>query len=380
MSRRGQIIRRGEGVWLIRVYRGRVDGKRQYVSQTVKGSHAEAERARTRLLGAKDEDRLPQTSRQTVAQYMGWWLANVAAPRISRRTLTDYQNDWRRYLAPALGGKRLDRLTTTDIQTVYGTMTGRGLSPRVVRKAHAALRSALNEAVRLGTLPRNPALLVTLPRMIKGEVRYLSPTDAAKFVRASQSDRWNALWLVLLFGGLRPGEAAGLRWADLDGQVLRVHRAVTFGYKGTAEVHEPKTTKGRRSVPLPEIVLGALRDHRRRQVEERLRAGPAYQDQDYMFASPLGAPVDVRSLRRSSFDRVIARAGLARMTMYSLRHTCASLLLAAGTHVKIVSERLGHSTATLTLDTYSAVLPGLQEEATARLERLVMNGAGQLEA
>ncbi len=220
---------------------------------------------------------------------------------------------------------------------------------------------------------RNPASLVTLPKMIRRELTILPPAEAARFVEAAKEDEWSALWLVLLFGGLRPGEAAAaLKWTDLEGTNLRIQRALVFGYRGGSEIREPKTSRSRRTVPLPEVVLKSLRDHKRQQAEARLRLGSIYEDQGLIFAGPTGGPINVSSLRKWHFQKILNRAKLSHLRTYDLRHTCASLMLAAGTNAKVVSERLGHASIVLTMDTYSAVLPTLQEEATAKLEHLIM--------
>lgn len=130
--------------------------------------------------------------------------------------------------------------------------------------------------------------------------------------------------------------------------------------------------KARRTLMLPEMTVRALREHRRPQAAQRLAAGPTYSAQDFIFANYLGEPIDIRALARPHFDRVLQRAGLQRIRLYDLRHSAATLLLSAGVHVKVASEMLGHSTATLTLDVYSHVQEGMQAEAAATMDRLLL--------
>ena len=187
---------------------------------------------------------------------------------------------------------------------------------------------------------------------------------------AAKSDEWYALWLLLLTGGLRPGEALGLKWGDLDGNRLHIQRALIPGAKGAWKLEDVKTERSRRVVVLPETTARALVNHRRKQAEQRLAAGQHYQDFGLIFAMPSGTPPDYRGLVQAHFKRVLKRAELSpSLRVYDLRHTAATLLLQLGENPKIVAERLGHSTVTQTLDTYSHVLPDMQERSATRLEQ-----------
>ncbi len=177
--------------------------------------------------------------------------------------------------------------------------------------------------------------------------------------------------LVLLTTGLRPGEALGLRWEDWEGDRLRVQRSLTRTAKGGWMLAEPKTSRSRRSVTLPSSTSEALGAHRVNQARERLQRGMGYQDDGLVFCTAQGTPLDLPGVTRRHFHPILKAAGLERIRVYDLRHTCATLLLAAGEHPKIVSERLGHASVTLTLDTYSHVLPDMQESAAKKLEGLL---------
>jgi integrase len=188
------------------------------------------------------------------------------------------------------------------------------------------------------------------------------------------SDRYAALWLLLLETGLRPGEAFGLKWADLDGRTIRVQRALKRpsdkGEEWRLEV--PKTPKAIRSVPLSDRTLQAIREWRAKQAAERLKLGKYWADgcdPDMMFTNPDGTYLRLSNLHRRHFKPLLKRAGLPDMRLYDLRHSAASLLLALGENPKVVQERLGHSTITLTMDTYSHVLEGMQQQATDRLSQ-----------
>lgn len=250
-----------------------------------------------------------------------------------------------------------------------------GLSPRTVRQAHAVLHSALDQALKWGMVLRNVTELVELPRQTKREMHCLSPEEARRFLEAAKGTRWEALFSLMLTTGLRPGEALGLRWTDVDLDNSRLHVQRTLvrvpGQRGW-RLEEPKTNRSRRVVPLPKNVVQDLKAHRKRQLEEKLRATD-YIDHGFVFAASNGEPLSERNLVRS-FKPLLNKAGLPDIRLYDLRHTCATLLLSAGENPKIVSERLGHASVTLTLDTYSHVLPTIQEAATRKLEDMLFRG------
>jgi integrase len=245
--------------------------------------------------------------------------------------------------------------------------------PAQAYTAPSTALTALEQAVRWNKLVRNPAAngMLTLPRQRRHEMRALGPEQAQTFLREAEADDWFALWTLLITTGARPGEACGLKWSDLDGNRLVIRRALVWRYRGAWSLEEPKTIKARRTLLLPETTVRALREHRRRQAAQRLAAGPTYSAQDFIFADPTGGPIDIRALARPNFNRILHRAGIPHMRLYDLRHSAATLLLSAGVHVKVASEMLGHSTATLTLDVYSHVLEGMQAEAAATMERLL---------
>ena len=254
---------------------------------------------------------------------------------------------------------------------MYSGMLQRGLSARTVKATHAPLRSALENAVKWRLIPNNPAKLVDLPKQARKERLVFNAEQARVFLEYAAHDRFNTLWVVLLTTGVRPGEALGLKWEDLDGDRLRIRRSLTRTPNGGWELTEPKTPQSRRSVTLPTSAVTSLAAHRAAQARDRLRLGPGYQDQDLIFCTSHGTPLDMPGVTRRHFYPLLEAAGLPRIRVYDLRHTCATLLLAANAHPKIVSERLGHSSVTLTMDTYSHVLPTMQDGPAERLEEML---------
>ena len=361
---RGQLYKRRNS-WTIRVAAGRdpESGKRQIINRTVHGTKKEAEQVRVALLRQLDQgELLLKPTRLTMREYLEEWKAKAARPRVSPRTFHDYEGMLERYVTPVLGTRRLSAITPMDVQDVIARMLARGLSSRTVRYCHTVLNNALRQAVRWRYLSHNPAREVELPRRERREMLALTEQEAQRFLAAAASSIHHALFALLLGTGLRPGEAVALKWTDLDAanDRLIIRRSVSSG-KGGMRLQEPKTAQGRRTVELPHHLTRLLME----------RKGDA-DEQDFIFPSKAGTPLDVRNLASKHFKPTLTKAGLpSKFRLYDLRHTHATLLLLAGVNPKIVSERLGHAGVMITLDVYSHVLPGMQSAAAAKLDAML---------
>lgn len=372
----GQIINRGDDTWMVRIFTGRdAQGKRQYLNKTIKGKKKDADKYLTTTLTAISTGNYIEPSTLTVGAYLDKWLQTAAQGRLRESTFTGYSELLVRYVRPAFGEKRLSELRPLHIQCLYTEMLERGLSPRTVRYTHAVLSSALKQAVKWLLLSQNPASLVDLPKATQKEMQALSPEEAKRFLNEAQKDRWSALFALALATGMRPEEYLGLQWKDIDLErgSATVQRALVWSRNGGGWTFTaPKTARSRRNIPLPGSVVSALAAHKRQQWEERFKRGAEYHNHDLVFASNEGTPIMMRNLLRRHFKPILKRANIAQhIRLYDLRHTCASLLLAANEHPKVVSERLGHASITLTLDTYSHVLPSMQQAASEKLELML---------
>ena len=264
-------------------------------------------------------------------------------------------------------------------QPQSGVTYGRGLSARSVRYIHAVLSSAFKQAVRWHMLARNPCEAVELPRMAQREMQAFSPEEATRFLKAAAEDKHAVLFTFALATGMRSEEYLALRWSDVDLQkgTATVVRTLIWRKGGEWYFGEPKTSRSRRTVPLPASVLRTLTEHKRNQAAQRLKAGADYQNNELVFAMRDGRPILLRTLDRRHFKPTLRRAKLSEsFRLYDLRHSCATLLLAANEHPKVVSERLGHASITLTLDTYSHVLPSMQQAASEKLEGILFKKTG----
>ncbi|MBF6613856.1 MAG: site-specific integrase, partial [Chloroflexi bacterium] len=311
---------------------------------------------------------------QTLGQFLATWLEDSVRPTVRPKTYDSYAQVVRLYIEPELGRVQLGKLTPQQIQHLLNKLLKMGLAPRTVRYCHAILKMALGRAYKWSLVPRNVAQLVDAPRSLRYEMRSLTPEEARVFLTTVRGDRLEALYSVAIALGLRQGEALGLRWEDVDMDkcTLRVRYALQR-IDGKPQLVEPKTQKSRRTIFMPQVTVNALRTHRIRQLEERLAAGERWKESGLVFTSTIGTPLDPRNAFRS-FQDALQRAGLPHIRFHDLRHTCASLLLAQGVHPRVVMEALGHSQISLTMDTYSHVIPALQKEAADRMDALLSEG------
>jgi integrase len=315
----------------------------------------------------------------------GEWLERWLASRVSLRASTSrgYAAHVRGYLVPYLGGIALAELSPADVQGMFTTIIrgdaalGRLVSAATLRRIHATLRAALNGAVRAGLISSNPGRWPELPQAVRPRPQVWTPALAQRweqegwrpavgvwtaeqtgqFLRLVAGHRLYALFHLVALRGLRRGEAAGLRWGDLDldaGTVTVTGQLQQLG--GRLVAGPPKSDAGCRVVALDRTTIAALRAHRGRQQAERVAAGTGWAETGYVFTTRTGKPVGPDRLTRL-FRRLIIESGLPPVTLHGLRHGAATLALAAGTDLKIVQDQLGHSTIALTADTYTSVLP-----------------------
>ena len=293
-----------------------------------------------------------------MGEYVERWLLTSAKGSVRESTYESYRKQVERYVVPAVGRVKLKRLSAMQIQGMYRAMLDRSLYPRTVQYTHAVLHRALGQAVRWGLIPRNVSEDVDRPRLRREEIRPLNRSQARLLLETAREsgDRFEALYVLALHTGMRPGELLGLKWedVDLDKRGLQLNRALA-GKNLTA----PKTKRSRRRIDLSAAGMAALKAHRKRQLEERIKRTGLWRDHGLVFPSAVGTPLSHRNVVRA-FKDLLKRAGRPQSTrLYDLRHTCATLLLGSNVHPKYVQELLGHASIALTLDTYSHVLKGM---------------------
>ena len=364
----GSIEKRGDNKYLLRVFTGRDgNGKRKYINKTFHGTSKEAQKALRQLLRDKDLGLLVEAERMTLNEYLDKWLETSVKPHLRGKTYRGYKSSLGRYFREPLGAKRLSKVTTMDIQSIYADMLSNKLAPATVIYAHAVIREALQQAVKWQMLSRNPADFVDLPKQRgKPEMYAMNQEEISRFRTFAKHSKWYTLFELMLGTGLRPSEALGLTWrnVDLAKGTLAVVQTLAKHTNSDWKFEDPKTQKGRRSITLPVSIVTLLSDHMEKQQTLGLP-----NPHNLLFHTIDGLPASENSISQNVFKPIIIKAGLSKqIRLYDLRHTHATLLLLAGVHPKVVSERLGHSSIVITLNTYSHVLPNMQQEAAEKLE------------
>ena len=367
---KGSIKQRSKGSWRLR-YDGPPDasGRRTQVSETVRGTRKDADTVlRERLTSIEAGTYIPKVD-ETVGEFLERWLLTYAASNTSLRTQQGYAGIIGRYIGPAVGGIQLHQLTPAHVQGMYSDLLGRGLNARTVVHTHRVLRQALGHAVKWGLLTRNVADATSPPRARHREMAVWDESSVGLFLEVSHGSRFEDFFHLAILTGMRRSELAGLKWdsVDLTLSSLSVVRTLQR-IKGHGLVEgQPKTGKSRRSIALSPRTVGLLHSIRGKQLEDRLAAGEAWVSSGYVFTNLDGTSINPDRATHE-FGAIVKRSGLPHASLHGLRHAHATLLLTSGTHPKVVSERLGHSNIGITLDTYSHVLPGLQEAAALALD------------
>lgn len=386
---KGFIEKRGNS-WRLSVYLGKdpATGKERRVRKTVRGSEKDAQKALRDLLHSIDEGTFVEPAKMTVEQYLEQWL-ETHKTNVEPTTYDWYVLVCRKHIAPHLGRVQLQKLTPLAIQQFYasklqeGRLDGKGktLSPNTVRHIHRVLHKALNAAVKLQLIPRNPCDAVEPPKPVKKEARYWTPEEAARFLEAIQEDRLYALFYVALGTGLRRGELLGLRWQDVDlneGR-LTVRQEIVRKSKGTL-VKAPKTEKSRATISLSRGVVEVLKKHKARQAQERLLMGDQYHDSGLVFTTFEGKPLDPSYISGDYFGKLIEKAKVRKINFHALRHTHATILASQGVPLKVVSERLRHSSVAITGDIYSHVFAQMDREAADSFDAAMQAAKGRRQA
>lgn len=344
-----------------------LDGPRKQV-RTTKSSRAEAYRWLNKKRHERDEGILPsiEAERITVGEYLERWLDTVR-DTVSRHTFKDYEGKVRLHLQPTLGSIKLKDLGAADLQRLYSKLL-KTHSPRSVEYVHVTISKALNQAEAWDLVRKNVARHAKPPKKKHSEKRTLDAEQIRKFFGAAKEDRFYALYILALTTGLRRGELLGIKWRDvgLERATLRVQRSLDYLY-GPPTENAPKRESSKRSVKLMPEAVAALEEHRVSQLHQRLRAGPRWQENGYVFPSSRGTPMSGDNLLKRNLRPLLEKAGLPPLTFHELRHTFATLMLSRGEHMKVVQSILGHASIVQTMDTYSHVSKQMGEDAAEGL-------------
>lgn len=371
MSRRvtgeGTISRHVRGGWVGKISCGSTaTGKR--VRKSVYGRTQEEVRQKMAAAIRQQKSGRNIADASTVSSWLKRWLDDDVKLRLGAKTIREYTDTVRDYIEPWLGKKKLQKLRPADVQKWQADLQRDGFTDNMRAKGIRVFRAAMNAALRLELIDRNPVAAIRAPKVVRRQIRSLEPEECSRLVRAAQSHRIGDIVTVAIMTGLRKAELFALRWEDVDLQasVITVRRALEE-VAGKLRVKEPKSAAGRRSVVLEGLCVQALQSRKQKAEAEGMGCdvvGLVFPD------------ADGGHLRGSNFDRRVWHPirNSAKLDesvkFHDLRHTQASLLLATGAHPKVVQERLGHSDCALTLRTYSHLLSGLQAAAVGKLSGL----------
>jgi len=369
----GSIYQRPDGRWVAMLTIGyNANGKR--LRKAIYGwTKKEVQDELTRMQSASLAGTLAAPNKMTVAQYLDHWLENVARPSITYGTFVNYDGVTKKHIIPRIGGVNIQKLTVPHVQQLYAEMERGGAGPHGRRLAHCVLHRALKDGLRAGVVTRNVCEAVDPPKITRREMQALDSEQAQQLLAAAKGDRFEALYWVAIYTGLRSGEIFALQWADVDLKAgsIAVRRSQSE-VNGRLAVKEPKSSKGRRQVSLSADLVDMLLDHRKRMLAEGLAGA------ERVFCNVLGGPLRRADFHRRSYKPLLKKAGLPSSTRFhDLRHTHATLMLGLGVNPKVVQERLGHSQISVTMDVYSHVLPTMQQDAADQFGAL-LNPQGEI--
>ena len=404
----GTVYQRKDGRWEAAGYVLAPGGTRKRI-RVYGTTRREALAKLTEAVAVSNRGLPARISDTTVAQYLTYWLDTVAIHRLRATTHARYTAVARLHLLPALGSKKLHRLTVADVRgwldrlratcqccargtdasrrpdpkhpnqqprcCAIGQCCGKQLSPRTLQYVHAVLNSALQQAVRDERVERNVARHVQVGQVRHRRFEPLTAAEARRFLQAARADRLHALFEVALRTGLRRGELLGLTWDDLDtgNRTLNVRRTLQSAPNGGTALYPTKTRAAERRIALPAACLTALAQHRQAQDAERQAAGESWKEANLVFATPTGGPLSPGGVTQH-FRTLLGHAGLRRTRFHDLRHTCATLLLEQGVELVTIKELLGHAHIAVTAEVYAHVRLRLQHQAIEALGKALTDG------
>jgi integrase len=350
----GSVTKRGENSWRLKFDLPSEDGRRKTQYATVKANgKKEAEAKLAALIASVGAGSYCEPSKVSVADFVASRIAQWSASgKLSPRSAARYQEILRNQIVPHLGDKPLQKLRPADIEGWHSDLQATGLSARTIGAAHRVLSQALNDAVRHEMLVKNVVKIQPTPKVDDKEVVIVR--DIPALIEKLKGSRVHTLAMVSLFTGMRMGEILALRWSavDLDRAVIEVRESIENTAAGT-RFKPPKTKAGRRSITLPDILIGVLREHRREQLELRMRLGIGRLPDDALLISDIDGNPWKQRQTSTLWQRFAAKVGMGDITFHALRHTHASQLIDAGIDIVTISKRLGHAKPDITLRVYS---------------------------
>ena len=361
--------------WEARYTAGRDPGTGKQIQRSITGkTQKEVAQKLKAATAAIDAGTYQAPSKMTVGEWLTTWTETYLGG-VKPLTVASYTSQIKNHIRPALGAIKLEALNAHTIQGFYNDLGAEkdgkpGLSPKSIKNIHGILHKALQQATQIGYIRANPADAVTLPRVVKKELAPLDEVDSKAFLEAIQGHRFETLYTVVLFTGMREGEALGLTWDCVDfarGTIL-INKQLQRERKKNAKylLAPTKSDKSRTIVPAP-FVMQLLKRHKTRQAAMQLQAGPAWQNSGFVFTNELGQHLIPYTVYRN-FKDIVASIGRPDARFHDLRHSYAVASIRAGDDIKTVQGNLGHATAAFTLDVYGHVTDQMKQASAARME------------
>lgn len=374
----GTIRQRSDGRWEARFTLGRDPGTGKQIQRSIYGStQKEVRQKLAQAVAEIDNGTYQAPSKMTVGQWLDIWAAEYLGG-VKPKTVESYHCQIKNHIKPAMAAVKLDALNAHTVQTFYNSLSAErdgkpGLSPKSVQIVHGVLHKALQQAVENGYIRFNPADACKLPRAEKPEIKPLDKDAMGAFVKAIRGHRFEAVYLTLLFTGMRRGEVCGLTWdcVDLDRGTILINKQLQNvpGQPGEYRLISTKNSKGR-TITAASSVVSLLKKHRAQQLRDRLQAGPLWKDNGFVFCNEIGEHLSPSTVY-NNYKRIVASIGLPDARLHDLRHSYAVAALQAGDDVKTVQGNLGHHAASFTLDVYGHVTEDMKQASADRMEQYI---------
>lgn len=373
--RKKTIMRNGKQYtyWEARYTEGIDPGTGKQIQRSITGkTQKEVSQKLKAVTTSIDDGTYTAPNKMTVGQWLDIWTAEYLGA-VKPRTVDHYKGVVRSRINPGLGAIKLDALTPHTIQSYYNGLSKEGLAPKTVKNTHGILHKALQQAVSNGYLKTNPADSCILPRPVRRELKPLDEDLISAFLKAIQGHKFEDLFTVTLFTGMREGEALGLLWdcVDLTKGTITIDKQLQLirGSKGQYQMVPTKNSKSR-TISLAPFVIKVLRKIKAKQLENRLRYGECWVNSGFVFTDDLGKHLSASSVYKA-FKRVVEEIGSPETRFHDLRHSYAVAAIKSGDDIKTVQENLGHATAAFTLDVYGHVTEKMKQESAARMEQFI---------
>lgn len=369
----GSIRQRKNGKWEARVTVGTDPGTGKPIRRSIYGNtQAEVRKQMIAVLRELDKNTYQAPEKVTVAQWMEEWLSTFCANKVKPLTLQSYQGIVKNHIIPAIGSLRLQAVKGTHIQRLYNSMTAAGLSGKTIKNVSAVLHKAFGVAMKQGIIAANPCGAAELPKAEHKEIHPLTDNEIPLFLSAIDASPMRNAYALCLFAGLREGECLGLSWGQVDfekGRITVSQQLQKEKTKGGRYYIAPTTKSGKpRTIEPPPIAFQYLKAERVKQLENRLKAGPAWDNpDDLVFTDEAGKHYALHTFYKR-FKAIAASMGRPDARPHDLRHTAATVAIASGADIKSVQDLLGHATASFTLNVYAHTSEQMMRDTAARMQ------------